>query len=69
MLKNSTNKFRTISVNQLPIGYNIWVDFLNINFTQVSNRILKLFALFYESGILHFHKYPLGSQIPLSDKS
>ena len=37
--------------------------------SQVSNRKLKLFELLHESGILHFHKYPWGSQIPLSDKS
>ena len=34
-----------------------------------SERKLKLFALFHESGILHFHNYPWGSQNPLSDKS
>ena len=38
-------------------------------YTQVSERKLKLFALFHESGILHFHNYPWGSQKPLSDKS
>ena len=40
-----------------------------VPYAQVSNRKLKLFELLHESGILHFHKYPWGSQIPLSDKS
>ena len=38
-------------------------------YTQVSNRKLQLFELLHESGILHFHKCPWGSQNPLSDKS